>query len=197
MIAVALVNVWNPVGWGLLAGSIAVGLAGPMVARWLRKRGVRAREKEFSRARATARQAVADTFDRLRDGLVTWFADAARQALTVRLGAVVRQALLLRNVCATATTNSEMLGGFAETIRSETTHGNAAAAILAQAVRTCEDGVDGATTRRWLWLGESWCDDPTGLTDPSSGRQATPRATDRRAGRPGAAGHRAVGGGPG
>ncbi|MGH3751705.1 MAG: GTPase [Pseudonocardiaceae bacterium] len=163
--AAGVANVWNPVGWSLMIGSIAAGLAGPPVRRWLRRRGIRRREEEFSRARAAGRQAVADTFDTVRDEIIAWFVGAARQALVVRLAAVADQALLLREVARAAVANREAVSGVADRIRLQIRSSNDPGTILREAVRVCEAGEPTAAFGRSVWLGESWCDDPTGLLD--------------------------------
>ncbi|MGH4009945.1 MAG: GTPase [Pseudonocardiaceae bacterium] len=163
--AAGVANLWNPAGWALMIGSIVAGLAGPPVRRWLRRRGIRRREEEFSRARAASRQAVADTFDTVRDEIIAWFEDAARQALTVRLAAVADQALLLREVAKAAVANREAVSEVADRIRLKIPSSNDPGAILREAVRACEADEPPAVFGRSVWLGESWCDDPTGLLD--------------------------------
>lgn len=162
---VGVVNMWNPVGWSLMIGSIVTGLAAPPVGRWLRRRGIRRREEEFSRARAAGRQAVADTFDTVRDELIAWFMDAARQALTLRLAAVADQALLLREAAQAAVANREAVSAVADRIRLQIHSSNDPGAILREAVRACEADEPPAAFGQSVWLGESWCDDPTGLLD--------------------------------
>lgn len=176
----------GPVGWTVLVGGLAAGLAGPPVRRWLRRRGAHRHEQELARARGAARQAVADTFDAVRDELIAWFMDAARRALVERFGAVVDEALLLRLVASTAATNRQTIRSSAAEIdqwadragdAGGTSRRTEATATLLAAVRACESaaGVTGPAARS-LWLGESWLVDPTGLTDSVDGEDRADRA---------------------
>ena len=162
---IAVANIWNPVGWTLAIGGIAAGLTGPRIRKWLRRRGARRREEELSRARGAARKTVADTFDGLRDDMVAWFVDAARQAVVERLGVAVDQALLLRRIVATAADRSSALQSAADRQRREVRSGDSAAVLLHAAVRACEEARRSVPFGRSVWLGETWCDDPVGLVD--------------------------------
>ena len=161
----AAANIWNPVGWTLAIGGIAAGLAGPRIRKWMRRRGTRRREEELSRARGAARKAVTDTFDGMRDEMVSWFVTAARQALVERIGLVADQALLLRRISAAAAANRFVVQTAADRQRLEIRGGDTAAVLLLTAMRSCEAAAPAGPFGRSIWLGEAWCDDPTGLVD--------------------------------
>ncbi|MGW3960048.1 GTPase [Amycolatopsis sp. NPDC005003] len=156
-------NAWNPVGWSLLAASVATGLAGPPVRKWLRRRGARRREQELSRARGAARAAVAETFDNVQDDMAGWFDDVVRQAAVGRLTGLVDQALALRTVQTTAQDNLRVVGETRNQIKRWADEGPAPSGVLREAVRLIETAHPADTVRRSIWLGEQWCDDPTGL----------------------------------
>lgn len=156
---------WSPAGWALLAGGVLASLAAAPLQSWLRRRSARKYEAELSRARGAARQAVNDTFDQVRDGIADWFMQAARAALVRHLGASVDQASVLRQVAETAQENREWIEGSAARVDGWVRRGDDPAAVLHAAMRTCERARRMAG--RALWLGESWCDDPSDLDDDS------------------------------
>jgi predicted GTPase len=171
----AAANIWNPIGWTIALGGITASLAGPHIRKWMRQRGTRRREEELSRARGAARKAVADTFASMRDEMVTWFVAAARQAMVERIGVVADQTLLLRRVSATAAANRHLLQTAADQQRLEIRSGESASVLLAAAMRSCEAAAPAGPFGRSIWLGEDWCDDPTGLVDDPV-RVSVPRA---------------------
>lgn len=171
-------NLWNPAGWGMLAGAgvlTVAGLVAPRVRDWLRRRRIDSRNTELARARGAARRAVTTTFDAVRDDATGWLAEAVRQAFTTRLATVVDDAIRLRLLAGAAMANAAATGVVAGRTRGLLGPGDPAAAILQDAMRSREDLlVAPGATRRSLWLGESWCDDPTGL-DEAPPADATPQ----------------------
>lgn len=189
-----LLNLWNPVGWGMLAAgaamglTVAAGLAAPGLRTWLRRRGVGQRNAELARARGAARRAVSETFDTVRDEASAWLADTVRRGLTSRLTAVVDDAIDLRNIARAAEACARSAEAAADRIgrlAGPVGPADSAASILQDAMRIREDAdVPPGSTRRSLWLGEQWCDDPTGLDEVPSAPRA-PQQEARRSGRVG------------
>lgn len=166
-------NLWNPAGWVLAAAGAVTSLAAAPVSRWLRKRAVKKYEMELSRARAQTRKAVNDTFDEVRDGITAWFTVAARTALLGPLSAAVDQAVALRGIAGTALANQERVATTAARVDGWRVGDEDPAAVLRRAMRTYEGAAE--STGRALWLGESWCDDPTGLRDDRGRSARVPR----------------------
>ena len=177
VLAAAAIVAWGTGGWVLAAGAVA-GLAIPPFRRFLRKLAVKRHEKELSRARGEAREAVTRTFDGVRDGIADWFLETARNGLLAQLTSSADQALVLRAVAATAVRNQDEVLASAGRIQEWVTGDEDPGGVLRTAMRDCERtaGISGPAGRS-LWLGESWCDDPDGLRegggpDPRSRRPA-------------------------
>ena len=176
LLAAAVLFAWN-VGPLVLAVGAVAGLAVPPLRRLLRKRAVKKYERELSRARGAARQAVTETFDAVRDEIADWFLTSSRAAMVGHLGELTTQALVMREVATTAEENRRHVEEAARRVGGWTDGLPDPAAVLIAAMNVCEK--EAASSGRALWLGEAWCDDRTGLRDTSvspvrTGRDRTP-----------------------
>lgn len=171
-VAVALANSWNPIGWTL--GAVAVGGA---IAGWFGRRKRKAaehqREAARSSARASARKAVNDTFEELEAELTRQFGAVFSAAAVGRLSEEVEQAIAVRRLIAAADTGEDALSDALEAVPPSRSSAHVLADVARDVQRRTFPG--DAAADRLLWLGESWCTDPTGLEEtgvPATVRRA-------------------------
>ncbi|MBM9507823.1 GTPase [Actinacidiphila acididurans] len=158
MAGLIIFNAWNPVGWTaggiLLVGAIA-GMIGRGISKWSRRRARHRKEEALAQARADARRAVTDTFERARTATVAQVNALVRRGMSERVGVAVVQAVELRGL-------AEGVAHCRSLIR-ETAEGLPAAGdpaqVLREAARERESatGLPGQAAAAHLWLGESWC----------------------------------------
>lgn len=161
--ALAVANIWNPLGWG--AAVAFVGSVAATVLGWL---GGKARKKAEKKRLAARRQALAEVrrnvhevYDSFRDEVLSQAHKHAVGATGELLRPPIEQALLLRYVehhCATLRSEIGRLTdelpdtGDPQTLLWNTATGIELAAYPEEASRS-----------RLYWLGEDWVSDPVGL----------------------------------
>ncbi len=162
LLVYALFNSWNPSGWAI--GAIAVsGIVISFVGGKFRKWGAADRLGALSEARSNARRAVNDTFDELERAISEDFSRILSEAAHARLADDVAQASALRRVAEASTTAARELGEATKDIPSVADASHLLSEVARDLQRRHHPGEP--TAERLLWLGESWCTDPEGLTE--------------------------------
>lgn len=165
VLAVAL-NFWNPAGWVLgvvAAASVVGGIAFSFVGGKLREKAARHRVTALSDARAKGRRAVHETFDHLERAISEDFRRILSQAAHERLADDVAQATALRRVSRAGATAIRDLQKALDELPEEADARHLLAEVANDLQRRRFPGEP--TAERLLWLGESWCTDPAGLTE--------------------------------
>ncbi|MBX3314378.1 MAG: 50S ribosome-binding GTPase [Actinobacteria bacterium] len=165
-LAAALINSWNPAGWimwTVFAVSFVGGMASSFVGGRLRRRAARDRVSALSAARADARKAIQDTFNQLERAISDDFARILSRATHEQLADDVAHALALRRVAGASETAvrdlQRALNGLPDPVDASHVLSDAANDLQRHRLPGKSKGA------RLLWLGESWCTDPEGLTD--------------------------------
>jgi hypothetical protein len=164
----ALANLWNPLGW--TAGvAAAVGLLGGLVSwafGWFadaaRKRAEEERQRSRRQALSQARRSVHDTYDVLIKEITEKLKQISREVVGQLLLTSLREAIALRLVCKETSVVTVYLSYLIENIPSRTS----AQFLLCQATTVVEQErfPRERAAGRFLWLGEDWITDLTGLT---------------------------------
>ena len=165
--ALAVANIWNPLGWGaaVAAGVAFVGSVAATVLGWL---GGKARKKAEKKRLAARRQALAEVrrnvhevYDSFRDEVLSQAHKHAVGATGELLRPPIEQALLLRYVehhCGMLRSEiGRLTDELPDTGDPQTLLWNTANEIEVAAYP--ED----ASRSRLYWLGEDWVSDPVGL----------------------------------
>ena len=173
LMALAALNIWNPVGWVLAVGGIvsaALGfIGGPM-----RKRAEKKRLEARSKTLAKIREEVRKVYDNIRSQVAeagrSYCIEVAKSILSVP----VRQALDYRKV---EHAGLELQRNAAQMVADLPVTTADAANLLMLAMHEVQEGMigEGAQTPNAVWLGESWIQDPLGLE--AEFREATPKRT--------------------
>ena len=176
VLAAAVLFAWN-VGPLVLAAGAVAGFAVPRLRNWLGKRAATKYEEELSRARGAALQSGhrhVRRHSRRHGRLVRHHGPAGggraagRRDRPGAAAAARRRGDRGRQPVHLAVRGRPPAGESSHRRRQRT------AALLHDAVRSCktdlpaERGSAGA-----IWLGETWCDDPTGLVEQSRSRPST------------------------
>lgn len=166
--ALAVANIWNPLGWGaaVAAGVAFVGSVAATIFGWL---GGKARRTAETKRLAARRQALAEVrrnvhevYDKFRDEVLSEAQKHAVAASGELLTTPIEQALLLRHVqhhCMVLRAEIDQLtGGLPETGYPQ--------ALLWRTATDVELAAfpDDPNRSRMYWLGEDWVSDPVGLT---------------------------------
>jgi predicted GTPase len=182
ILALAAANIWNPGGWVLAAAGI-----GGAILSFLFGWGGRAAERKAEAKRAKARrealasasQHVHDTFDAFVNRIAEAAAVTGRKTMAAVLAPPLREAVAARSIMRAAKVATQSLASLAQALpRKEPQR------IIADAARRMEQANGAGHSGRWLWLGEDWIDDPSGL-DASKGSNEPvtcrrgPRVTER------------------
>jgi len=164
-LTIAASNFWNPAGW--VIGAITVGsIAAPIVFGYLggklRRRSTSERLHALSDARARARRSVSETFDDLERAISEDFDRTFSKAAHEQLADDVARAAALRRVAKAATDATHRLEKTIGDLPKAVDAGHLLSEVANDLQRRIHPGQP--TADRLLWLGESWCTDPEGLT---------------------------------
>ncbi|MCX4546347.1 GTPase [Streptomyces sp. NBC_01565] len=154
-LAVAVLTIWNPLGWGFLAvgvGGVLGGLTLELLGSWSRKRAAARHEQELGRARADARRTVNEAFDQLLADLGRVFTTAAQSCLAEALPEAMAQATTLRESSAACDERLSALEEFLAGLPPQDAQDDPRT-VLYRAAAECELYVGRAAD---LWLGEAW-----------------------------------------
>lgn len=162
-----------PIAVALIVMSVVLALGGG----WMRKRAIAERDKALASARADAARAVNEAFADLRRQLSAQFLTELRTAAVNQVGATVGAALMHRGIADAAQSQRAI----AWTARDGLDDREDPVEVLRAAARRCEEGTQltGAQAARALWLGESWIDDPDGLTAAQDHPPPRPESGDQ------------------
>jgi len=178
--ALAVANIWNPLGWGA-AVAAGVALVGSVAATIFGCFGGKARKKAEKKRLAARRQTLAEVrrnvhevYDQFQDEVLSQAHKHAVAASGELLRPPIEQALLLRHVqhhCMSLRSEIEQLtSDLPQTENPETLLWSTATDIEAA------EYPDTPSRSRLYWLGEDWIEDAVGLkrseASPVSGRTA-------------------------
>jgi predicted GTPase len=165
--ALALANIWNPVGWAT-AVAAGVALIGGLAATFLGWLGGKAREKAEQKRLAARRQAVGEVrrnihevYDQFRDTILEHAHSHALEASREVLLGPIKHALVLRSVQQQCQSLSEEIQNLSKGLSRSTEPQS----LLCEVTSTIEkeEYPDCPNAGLMHWLGEDWIDDPTGL----------------------------------
>lgn len=162
LLAAALINSWNPAGWVL--GAVAVGgMVISFIGGKFRKKAAADRLSALSDARSKGRRAVHETFDQLERVISEDFSRLLSQAAHERLAYDVARATALRRVARAAAAAARDLQKAVRDLPTVADASHLLADVARDLQRRRHPGEPNG--ERLLWLGESWCTDPEGLTE--------------------------------
>ena len=136
-----------------------------------RKKGASDRISALSDARSKGRRAVHDTFEQLERVISEDFNRILSQAAHERLAHDVAQATALRRVAGAATAAARDLQKAVKGLPMVADASHLLSDVAKDLQRRRYPGEP--TAERLLWLGESWCTDPEGLTEAEAANPAT------------------------
>lgn len=165
------------IGWWAAAAAVALSAVVAYVGEKVGKDAARRRQLTRSWARAASRRSIQQTFKSIEHQLAEEFSSAIADAAEEGLSDDVGRALALRAVIEAADRITDAL----ERTRAQLPEAGDARFVLTEVAGELQgqQHPGSAAGDRLLWLGETWCSDPTGMVETGTSVAETPPATRR------------------
>lgn len=151
------------IGPWVAAGVAVLSMAVAAVGDAVRKHSARRRQLTRSWARAASRRSIQQTFRDIEDQLAEEFSSAIAEAAGKQLTGDVEDAIAFRAVIDAADRINDVL----DQTQTQLPEAGDARFVLTEVAGDLQrrQFPGEATADRLLWLGETWCSDPDGMTD--------------------------------